>query len=140
MQAVGHVCKVCPTNCLNRPPPPLSPPPQWPYCLRRCTYCNFNKYISRGDKDHVMTECLQRETETLLQLSQVSWYGNPSDGVIPRPGSLDLPFKRFDFSTQHYLCIFWGWDPEPGSPLNRCCSLGNGLQTGEFLRQGRGHA
>ncbi|XP_051244256.1 radical S-adenosyl methionine domain-containing protein 1, mitochondrial isoform X2 [Dicentrarchus labrax] len=44
----------------------------WPYCLRRCSYCNFNKYISRDNNDHMMTECLQKETETLLQLSQVS--------------------------------------------------------------------
>ncbi|CAJ1075197.1 radical S-adenosyl methionine domain-containing protein 1%2C mitochondrial [Xyrichtys novacula] len=44
----------------------------WPYCLRRCTYCNFNKYIPRENRDDLMTECLQRETETLLQLSQVS--------------------------------------------------------------------
>nr|XP_046272183.1 radical S-adenosyl methionine domain-containing protein 1, mitochondrial isoform X2 [Scatophagus argus] len=44
----------------------------WPYCLRRCSYCNFNKYISRENNDHIMTECLQKETETLLQLSQVS--------------------------------------------------------------------
>ncbi|KAM6966234.1 radical S-adenosyl methionine domain-containing protein 1, mitochondrial [Tautogolabrus adspersus] len=44
----------------------------WPYCLRRCSYCNFNKYIPRENKDNIMTECLQRETETLLQLSQVS--------------------------------------------------------------------
>ncbi|XP_054463302.1 radical S-adenosyl methionine domain-containing protein 1, mitochondrial, partial [Anoplopoma fimbria] len=44
----------------------------WPYCLRRCSYCNFNKYIPRENNDHIMTECLQRETETLLQLSQVS--------------------------------------------------------------------
>ncbi|XP_078126380.1 radical S-adenosyl methionine domain-containing protein 1, mitochondrial [Sander vitreus] len=44
----------------------------WPYCLRRCSYCNFNKYIPRENNDPMMTECLQRETETLLQLSQVS--------------------------------------------------------------------
>ncbi|XP_076000038.1 radical S-adenosyl methionine domain-containing protein 1, mitochondrial [Genypterus blacodes] len=44
----------------------------WPYCLRRCCYCNFNKYIPRTDNNHIMSECLQRETETLLQLSQVS--------------------------------------------------------------------
>ncbi|XP_056144410.1 radical S-adenosyl methionine domain-containing protein 1, mitochondrial [Lampris incognitus] len=44
----------------------------WPYCLRRCSYCNFNKYILRGDNGSSMTECLQRETETLLGLSQVS--------------------------------------------------------------------
>ncbi|XP_070779798.1 radical S-adenosyl methionine domain-containing protein 1, mitochondrial [Enoplosus armatus] len=44
----------------------------WPYCLRRCSYCNFNKYIPKENNSHIMTECLQRETETLLQLSQVS--------------------------------------------------------------------
>ncbi|KAM7371741.1 hypothetical protein PAMP_008951 [Pampus punctatissimus] len=44
----------------------------WPYCLRRCSYCNFNKYIPRDNNNQVMTECLQRETETLLLLSQVS--------------------------------------------------------------------
>nr|XP_019950085.1 PREDICTED: radical S-adenosyl methionine domain-containing protein 1, mitochondrial isoform X1 [Paralichthys olivaceus] len=44
----------------------------WPYCLRRCPYCNFNKYIPREDNHHIMTECLQREAETLLQLSQAS--------------------------------------------------------------------
>ncbi|KAM4598328.1 radical S-adenosyl methionine domain-containing protein 1, mitochondrial [Polymixia lowei] len=44
----------------------------WPYCLRRCSYCNFNKYIPRSDNNSIMTECLQRETETLLRLSQIS--------------------------------------------------------------------
>lgn len=44
----------------------------WPYCLRRCSYCNFNKYISKENNDHIMTKCLQKETETLLRLSQVS--------------------------------------------------------------------
>ncbi|XP_040011584.1 radical S-adenosyl methionine domain-containing protein 1, mitochondrial [Xiphias gladius] len=44
----------------------------WPYCLRRCSYCNFNKYIPRENNYHILTDCLQRETETLLQLSRVS--------------------------------------------------------------------
>ncbi|XP_067285161.1 radical S-adenosyl methionine domain-containing protein 1, mitochondrial isoform X1 [Pseudorasbora parva] len=45
----------------------------WPYCLKRCSYCNFNKYIPRSQNHAVlMTECLQKETQTLLQLSQVS--------------------------------------------------------------------
>ncbi|XP_030645580.1 radical S-adenosyl methionine domain-containing protein 1, mitochondrial [Chanos chanos] len=44
----------------------------WPYCLKRCTYCNFNKYIPRSVDHSVMTECLQREAETLVRLSQVS--------------------------------------------------------------------
>lgn len=65
-------------NCKSykRKSPPSSLPLQWPYCLRRCTYCNFNKYIPGENNDLTMTECLQRETDTLLQLSQVSWYGN----------------------------------------------------------------
>lgn len=44
----------------------------WPYCLRRCTYCNFNKYIPKENNEDIMAKCLQKETETLLQLSQVS--------------------------------------------------------------------
>lgn len=44
----------------------------WPYCLKRCSYCNFNKYIPRSVNNEVMTECLQQETRTLLQLSRVS--------------------------------------------------------------------
>lgn len=60
----------------------------WPYCLRRCSYCNFNKYIPRQNNDHIMTECLQRETETLLQLSQVScitsvFFGGGTPSLAP---------------------------------------------------------
>ncbi|KAI5091021.1 radical S-adenosyl methionine domain-containing protein 1, mitochondrial precursor, partial [Silurus meridionalis] len=45
---------------------------KWPYCLKRCSYCNFNKYIPRSVNNEVMTECLQQEIRTLLQLSHVS--------------------------------------------------------------------
>ncbi|XP_077415837.1 radical S-adenosyl methionine domain-containing protein 1, mitochondrial [Vanacampus margaritifer] len=44
----------------------------WPYCLKRCSYCNFNKYIPKGDNNHIVSQCLQQEVETLLQLSEVS--------------------------------------------------------------------
>uniref|UniRef100_A0A3P9LL46 Radical S-adenosyl methionine domain containing 1 n=1 Tax=Oryzias latipes TaxID=8090 RepID=A0A3P9LL46_ORYLA len=63
------------TFCWSSGPHLMTPPSAqscWPYCLRRCSYCNFNKYIPRENKDSIMTECLRRETETLLQLSQVS--------------------------------------------------------------------
>ncbi|XP_060064220.1 radical S-adenosyl methionine domain-containing protein 1, mitochondrial-like [Ylistrum balloti] len=44
----------------------------WPYCSKRCTYCNFNKYINR-DVDNVrMTMCLAKETRTLMEYSGVS--------------------------------------------------------------------
>nr|XP_049600690.1 radical S-adenosyl methionine domain-containing protein 1, mitochondrial isoform X3 [Syngnathus scovelli] len=44
----------------------------WPYCLKRCSYCNFNKYIPKSDNGRIVSQCLQQEVETLLQLSQVS--------------------------------------------------------------------
>ncbi|XP_041861642.1 radical S-adenosyl methionine domain-containing protein 1, mitochondrial [Melanotaenia boesemani] len=60
----------------------------WPYCIRRCSYCNFNKYIPRDNNHHIMTECLQKETETLLQLSQVSritsvFFGGGTPSLAP---------------------------------------------------------
>ncbi|XP_061080428.1 radical S-adenosyl methionine domain-containing protein 1, mitochondrial [Conger conger] len=60
----------------------------WPYCLRRCSYCNFNKYISRSVNHVDMATCLQRETETLLRLSQVSsvasvFFGGGTPSLAP---------------------------------------------------------
>ncbi|XP_044154810.1 radical S-adenosyl methionine domain-containing protein 1, mitochondrial isoform X1 [Bufo gargarizans] len=43
----------------------------WPYCEKRCTYCNFNKYIARSDNEDAIRSCLVQEAHTLIQLSQV---------------------------------------------------------------------
>ncbi|KAM5135884.1 radical S-adenosyl methionine domain-containing protein 1, mitochondrial [Mantella aurantiaca] len=43
----------------------------WPYCEKRCTYCNFNKYIARSDNEGAIRACLLQEASTLIQLSQV---------------------------------------------------------------------
>ncbi|XP_005321722.2 radical S-adenosyl methionine domain-containing protein 1, mitochondrial isoform X1 [Ictidomys tridecemlineatus] len=43
----------------------------WPYCEKRCSYCNFNKYIPRGVEEAAMRNCLVTEVRTLLQLSGV---------------------------------------------------------------------
>ncbi|XP_063315037.1 radical S-adenosyl methionine domain-containing protein 1, mitochondrial [Pelobates fuscus] len=43
----------------------------WPYCEKRCTYCNFNKYIQRSDNEDAIRACLLKEASTLIQLSQV---------------------------------------------------------------------
>ncbi|XP_056405407.1 radical S-adenosyl methionine domain-containing protein 1, mitochondrial [Hyla sarda] len=43
----------------------------WPYCEKRCTYCNFNKYIARSDNEETIRSCLVQETRTLIQLGQV---------------------------------------------------------------------
>ncbi|KAM4031202.1 radical S-adenosyl methionine domain-containing protein 1, mitochondrial isoform 2-T3 [Anomaloglossus baeobatrachus] len=42
-----------------------------PYCEKRCTYCNFNKYITRSDNEEPIRSCLVQEARTLIQLSQV---------------------------------------------------------------------
>ncbi|XP_046554536.1 radical S-adenosyl methionine domain-containing protein 1, mitochondrial-like [Haliotis rubra] len=44
----------------------------WPYCKRRCTYCNFNKYINRNVEEVRMRDNLVRETKNLIKLSGVS--------------------------------------------------------------------
>ncbi|KAE8576774.1 hypothetical protein XENTR_v10004317 [Xenopus tropicalis] len=43
----------------------------WPYCEKRCTYCNFNKYIPRSDNEAAIRSCLVQEARTLIRLSQV---------------------------------------------------------------------
>lgn len=48
-----------------------TPAPQWPYCEKRCSYCNFNKYIPRGVEEAAMRSCLVTEARTLLRLSGV---------------------------------------------------------------------
>ena len=37
----------------------------WPYCRRKCTYCNFNKYVSDSVDSDRMVSCLLREWEAV---------------------------------------------------------------------------
>ena len=48
----------------------------WPYCVRRCSYCNFNKYVQNSrtgktknthDNEKRMVECLKVEAETVIK-------------------------------------------------------------------------
>lgn len=48
-----------------------APCSQWPYCEKRCSYCNFNKYIPRGVDEAALRRCLVTEAQTLLRLSGV---------------------------------------------------------------------
>ncbi|NWR48201.1 RSAD1 protein, partial [Regulus satrapa] len=45
--------------------------PQWPYCRKRCSYCNFNTYVVPEVDEVAVRACLVREAQTLLRLSQV---------------------------------------------------------------------
>ncbi|XP_064459413.1 radical S-adenosyl methionine domain-containing protein 1, mitochondrial-like isoform X3 [Ornithodoros turicata] len=44
----------------------------WPYCEKRCTYCNFNKYVSNNVDHEVMTSCLVEELNSVLSETGVS--------------------------------------------------------------------
>ncbi|KAL5473511.1 hypothetical protein EMCRGX_G028002 [Ephydatia muelleri] len=43
----------------------------WPYCSQLCTYCNFNKYVSRDVKHDDLVSCLVQEVTTLLRMSTI---------------------------------------------------------------------
>ncbi|XP_022093495.1 radical S-adenosyl methionine domain-containing protein 1, mitochondrial-like [Acanthaster planci] len=43
----------------------------WPYCQRRCTYCNFNKYIDKVVDHAKMQQCLVQEARTLIDQSGI---------------------------------------------------------------------
>ncbi|KAI8605500.1 hypothetical protein EDD21DRAFT_363415 [Dissophora ornata] len=41
----------------------------WPYCLSKCTYCNFNKYVD----PNVDNECMERSLVTELETELAHW-------------------------------------------------------------------
>lgn len=60
----------------------------WPYCAKRCTYCNFNKYIKSNVDNIRMTDSLVTETKTLLKLSGVKqitsiFFGGGTPSLAP---------------------------------------------------------
>uniref|UniRef100_A0A8C9YC88 Radical S-adenosyl methionine domain-containing protein n=2 Tax=Sander lucioperca TaxID=283035 RepID=A0A8C9YC88_SANLU len=128
----------------------------WPYCLRRCSYCNFNKYIPRENNDPMMTECLQRETETLLQLSQVSCItsvffggGTPS---LAHPSTiaavLESVSRRAYLSDKAEVTLEVNPTPVGKSKLEDYCRAGvnrfsigvQSLQDGDLKILGRDHS
>ncbi|KAL1417674.1 hypothetical protein MTO96_026640 [Rhipicephalus appendiculatus] len=65
----------------------------WPYCEKRCTYCNFNKYISRNVDHDLMSECLVRELTTVFRSSNIStittvFFGGGTPSLM-RPGDVE---------------------------------------------------
>ncbi|XP_032393789.1 radical S-adenosyl methionine domain-containing protein 1, mitochondrial [Etheostoma spectabile] len=128
----------------------------WPYCLRRCSYCNFNKYIPKENNDPIMTECLQRETETLLQLSQVSCItsvffggGTPS---LAHPSTiaavLESVSRRAYLSDKAEVTLEVNPTPVGKSKLEDYCRAGvnrfsigvQSLQDGDLEILGRDHS
>ncbi|XP_034751192.1 radical S-adenosyl methionine domain-containing protein 1, mitochondrial [Etheostoma cragini] len=128
----------------------------WPYCLRRCSYCNFNKYIPKENNDPVMTECLQRETETLLELSQVSritsvFFGGGTPSLAP-PSTiaavLESVSRRAYLSDKAEVTLEVNPTPVGKSKLEDYCRAGvnrfsigvQSLQDGDLKILGRDHS
>ena len=71
---------------------------QWPYCAKRCSYCNFNKYIKKNIDHARMKQCLTAEITTLFNLSAVKttrsiFFGGGKIGVVTFIGlSLERPY------------------------------------------------
>uniref|UniRef100_A0A8C9YB70 Radical S-adenosyl methionine domain-containing protein n=1 Tax=Sander lucioperca TaxID=283035 RepID=A0A8C9YB70_SANLU len=124
--------------------------------LIRCSYCNFNKYIPRENNDPMMTECLQRETETLLQLSQVSCItsvffggGTPS---LAHPSTiaavLESVSRRAYLSDKAEVTLEVNPTPVGKSKLEDYCRAGvnrfsigvQSLQDGDLKILGRDHS
>ncbi|KAG7505174.1 hypothetical protein JOB18_025261 [Solea senegalensis] len=128
----------------------------WPYCLRRCSYCNFNKYIPRENNHHAMTECLQREAVHLLQLSQVSSItsvffggGTPSLANPSTIGAiLETVSGQVDFSDRAEVTLEVNPTPEGMSKLEDYCRAGvnrfsigvQSLQDDDLRVLGRDHS
>ncbi|XP_052052298.1 radical S-adenosyl methionine domain-containing protein 1, mitochondrial isoform X2 [Apodemus sylvaticus] len=72
-QPRARPCKACCRGlaCLLSASLRTMVPSRWPYCEKRCSYCNFNKYIPRGVEEGAMRNCLVTEARTLLRLSGV---------------------------------------------------------------------
>ncbi|KAM6345265.1 radical S-adenosyl methionine domain-containing protein 1, mitochondrial isoform 2-T2 [Alca torda] len=95
--------------------------PQWPYCRKRCSYCNFNKYVVPAVNEEAMRACLVREARTLLRLSQVQRW------VLRGRGSRG-PFGAH-LHPPHYLphsvtsVFFGGGTPSLASPRTMAAVL-----------------
>lgn len=65
----------------------------WPFCKNICTFCNFNKYKKSELKfgpgfDDKMDSSLQRETQTILELSGITkiksiFFGGGTPSLAP---------------------------------------------------------
>ncbi|XP_053707357.1 radical S-adenosyl methionine domain-containing protein 1, mitochondrial [Synchiropus splendidus] len=128
----------------------------WPYCLRRCSYCNFNKYIPRDNNDQMMTACLQMETETLLRISQVSritsvFFGGGTPSLAPAStvsAVLDTVSKHASLSHHAEVTLEVNPTPAGRSKLADFCQAGvnrfsigvQSLQNTDLAALGRDHS
>ena len=64
----------------------------WPYCRRKCTYCNFNKYVSKTVDNDRMVYCLLKEWDKVAGAAGVDeptslFFGGGTPSLM-RPGDI----------------------------------------------------
>ncbi|XP_077521370.1 radical S-adenosyl methionine domain-containing protein 1, mitochondrial-like isoform X2 [Amblyomma americanum] len=107
----------------------------WPYCEKRCTYCNFNKYISRSVDHSAMTECLIRELATVIRSSGISaittvFFGGGTPSLM-RPQDMERVLQAVAALTTTPVAESLVSDAELAS-LGRTHSVEDGLRCVEW--------
>ncbi|XP_029828577.2 radical S-adenosyl methionine domain-containing protein 1, mitochondrial [Ixodes scapularis] len=87
----------------------------WPYCEKRCTYCNFNKYVSQNVDHTGMMECLIREFTTIVELAGISqvtsvFFGGGTPSLM-RPADIE-----------RLLGVVSSLSPDPGLEVTLECN------------------
>ncbi|NWZ14784.1 RSAD1 protein, partial [Agelaius phoeniceus] len=92
-----------------------TPCPQWPYCRKRCSYCNFNTYVVPAVDEAAVRSCLVREAQTLLRLSQVHrWVHRVGSGGVLGPSCPPAASHPLPHSVTSVF--FGGGTPSLASP------------------------
>ena len=81
----------------------------WPYCKKRCSYCNFNKYVVDRVDHERMVSCLVREWRTCSQRLGVEsvdtiFFGGGTPSLM-RPADI-----------QHI--VRWEWERKHGQTVH----------------------
>ncbi len=77
----------------------------WPYCRRKCNYCNFNKYVEAAGADRErMVACLVREWATVraeegITKASTVFFGGGTPSLMD-PGDVEKILRRLNLTQK----------------------------------------
>lgn len=94
----------------------------WPYCEKRCTYCNFNKYISNNVNHEEMVSCLGKELGTVLRQTGVSdvtsvFFGGGTPSLM-KPSGVESLLQQLYPLVSSNLEVTLECNPKAGAKQN----------------------
>lgn len=116
----------------------------WPFCRKRCNYCNFNKYVPgrRGQNmEHVrMTEAMVAEAATLMEIAGVTevtsvFFGGGTPSLM-KPDTVEVQGFYLYLFYCFLFCLLYCQDTSVKSPKSK--KRRRGHSGGESERPGRG--